>query len=265
MPSLQYDRHSVHCVLGSVSNSSKSPYVAHILNHLLCHRTERVVGFVLLQISLKILSVRVVLDLLDKFTNTIVLSLFHNRMWKSGSWACVSYVHFCTRPCSSTCRWSRLATHRHREPHSMCSPCPHAHFGFATSACVSSLKRLGCLHFLGASTFRRSDPFVRIPFTSQNHDPKNWRQINTEAQLSSASVPTRVFRHAGCHMYRIIAGIIVDIAKIEDLSGSVQISTRQGLDLPDKQAEMGDPRVWRKNRRACVGKRVYLVLSRSSM
>ena len=25
----------------------------------------------------------VVLDLLDKFTNTVVLSLFHNRMWQS--------------------------------------------------------------------------------------------------------------------------------------------------------------------------------------
>ena len=29
------------------------------------------------------MSVRVVLDLLDQFTNTIVLSLFHNRMWQS--------------------------------------------------------------------------------------------------------------------------------------------------------------------------------------
>ena len=23
------------------------------------------------------------------------------------------YIHFCPRPCSSTCRWARLATHRH--------------------------------------------------------------------------------------------------------------------------------------------------------
>ena len=42
-------------------------------------------------------------------------------------------------------------------------------------------------------------------------------------------------------MYRIIAGIIGDIAKIEDWSGSVQISTCQGLDLPDKQAETNNP------------------------
>ena len=33
--------------------------------------------------SLKSLSMRVVLDLLDQFTITIVLSLFHNRMWQS--------------------------------------------------------------------------------------------------------------------------------------------------------------------------------------
>ena len=27
-----------------------------------------------------------------------------------------SYVHFCPRPCLSTCRWARLATHRHWGP-----------------------------------------------------------------------------------------------------------------------------------------------------
>ena len=27
-----------------------------------------------------------------------------------------SYVHYCPRPCSSTCRWARLATHRHWGP-----------------------------------------------------------------------------------------------------------------------------------------------------
>ena len=51
-----------------------------------------------------------------------------------------------------------------------------------------------------------------------------------------------------------IAGIIGDIAKIEDLSGPVQISTCQGLDLPNKQAEISNPRVWRKNRSAYLGK-----------
>ena len=32
--------------------------------------------------------------------------------------------------------------------HSMCIPCSYAHFGRATTACVSSPKRLGCLHWL---------------------------------------------------------------------------------------------------------------------
>ena len=74
------------------------------------------------------------------------------------------------------------------------------------------------------------------------------QEQSSETQLSSVSVPTRVFRPAGRHMYRIIAGNIGDIAIIKDLSGSVQISTCQGLDLPDKQAEISNPRVWRKNR-----------------
>ena len=48
----------------------------------------------------------------------------------------------------STYRWDRLATHRHWGPHSVCIPYSHAHFGRATAACVSSPKRLGCLHRL---------------------------------------------------------------------------------------------------------------------
>ena len=61
----------------------KQLYVDHVMNHFLGRRTELVVGFVLLYTSLKRLSVRVVLDLLGQFTNTTVLSLFHNRMWQS--------------------------------------------------------------------------------------------------------------------------------------------------------------------------------------
>ena len=36
----------------------------------------------------------------------------------------MSYVHFRARPCSSTCRWARLPSHRHQG--TQCSPCPHA-------------------------------------------------------------------------------------------------------------------------------------------
>ena len=72
------------CVLGSVSNISNSSTLTMSWIIFLGRRTELVVGFVLLYTSLKRLSVRVVLDLLDQFTNTTVLSLFHNRMWQSG-------------------------------------------------------------------------------------------------------------------------------------------------------------------------------------
>ena len=36
----------------------------------------------------------------------------------------------------STCRWARLATHRHKEPHKVCCPCSRAHHGRAPTACV---------------------------------------------------------------------------------------------------------------------------------
>ena len=48
------------------------------------------------------------------------------------------HIHTCPRPCSSTCRWARLATHRHTGTTQLRSPCSHAHFGRATAACVSS-------------------------------------------------------------------------------------------------------------------------------
>ena len=41
------------------------------------------------------------------------LCLFHHK--ESGS-----QVHLCPRPCSSTCRWAKLQTHRRRRPHSVC-------------------------------------------------------------------------------------------------------------------------------------------------
>ena len=46
-----------------------------------------------------------------------------------------------------------------------------------------------------------------------------------------------------------------DIAKIEDLSGSLQTSTCQGLDLPDKQAEISNPSVWQKKRECLLRKK----------
>ena len=53
-------------------------YVAHVLNHLLGLFTKWVVGIILFLIGLKILSMRVILDLLHDFTNTRIFSLCHN-------------------------------------------------------------------------------------------------------------------------------------------------------------------------------------------
>ena len=66
-----------------------------------------------------------------------------------------SHFNFCPRPCSSTCRWARVATHRRIGPHLVCIPCSHAHFGRTTTACVSSPKRLGCLHWLAHAAGHR--------------------------------------------------------------------------------------------------------------
>ena len=118
-----------------------------------------------------------------------------------------SHVHFYPRPCSSTCRQANFSTHRHSGPHFVCNPCSCAHFGRVTAACVSSPKRLGCLHWLahaarhghfqGASTSRRTASFVFFAFTSENQDTKIMAIVSPETWLSCVVVTTRVFCPAG--------------------------------------------------------------------
>ena len=43
------------------------------------------------------------------------------------------HVHFCPRPCSSTCRWANFSTHRHSGPHSVCNPCSRANLGLVST------------------------------------------------------------------------------------------------------------------------------------
>ena len=59
-------------------------------------------------------------------------------------------------------------------------------------------------------------PIPMFEYRSLQKNPlsKKLAIISPEAQLSSVSVPTRVFRTAGRHMYRIIA---VSVAVINDL------------------------------------------------
>ena len=75
------------------------------------------------------------------------------------------------RSCLSTFRWARLATHRHMGPHSVWNPCSRQ-----------------CNHRISVITKTRSKTRVFLrrlhikalrflcltPFTSENHDPKNW-------------------------------------------------------------------------------------------
>ena len=112
-----------------------------------------------------------------------------------------SHFDFCQRPCSSTCRWARLATHRHSGPHFVCIPCSHTHFGRGTTACVSSPRRRSSLHWLahaarhgdvfGASTFGRSVSFVRHRSSQKTTIPKI-AIILPETWLSSVRVAPRV-------------------------------------------------------------------------
>ena len=81
-----------------------------------------------------------------------------------------SYVHISPRPCFEHLSMGQACnapTPRDAQ-HFVCSPCSRAHFGRATTACVSSPRRLGSLqrlahaaghrHFQRASTSRRSAP-----------------------------------------------------------------------------------------------------------
>ena len=102
----------------------------------------------------------------------------------NGSGSC---FHFCPRPCLNTCRWARLATHRHIGPHSVCIPCSHAHLGRATTACVSSPRDWAIStssHMKQNIDTSTAPPHVGalrslclIAFMSENHDPKNWRSF----------------------------------------------------------------------------------------
>ena len=91
-----------------------------------------------------------------------------------------SHVYFCPRPCLSTFRWARLATHRRGEPHSVyhARPCDHR-------MCVTAANETGLSPL--ARTCSRTWTFRRrlhiwalrslclTPFTSENDDTKNWQ------------------------------------------------------------------------------------------
>ena len=75
-PTSQYDRHTLHCALCSTSSSSDS-------NHVLWFFAEKVELSMLLKITWKCMSLRVVLDLLNQISNVDAMWSFHFRMWYS--------------------------------------------------------------------------------------------------------------------------------------------------------------------------------------
>ena len=101
----------------------------------------------------------------------------------------------------STCRWARLATHRHNGPHQVCSPCSLAHLGRTTTACVSSPERRGSLHRLSTCSVTWTffwAPHLGAPFplfdTVQVRTPRSPKNadIFPETWLSSVRAAPRV-------------------------------------------------------------------------
>ena len=82
------------------SRETKQEELRHLANfhsnHLLWFFTRSVVGITLLQIGLKILMMRVILDLLHELTNTKFFGLFLNCMWQSPPWR--TLVHLRVSP-----------------------------------------------------------------------------------------------------------------------------------------------------------------------
>ena len=69
MPTSQYDRHTLHCALGSTSSSSHSSVSPAALITSRDSLPERIELSMLLKITLKCMSLRVVLDLLNQISN----------------------------------------------------------------------------------------------------------------------------------------------------------------------------------------------------
>ena len=130
-----------------------------------------------------------------------------------------SHVH-CPRPCSSTCRWAKFSTHRHRGPHSVCNPRTRAHLGLSPPHVCHRQRDCGCLRWLAHAKKRQT--FLRrrhisahrfsclIAFMSENHD----------------SVATRVFRSAGPHLHwRVIDARVIHCGRYDRIFSGLDRST----------------------------------------
>ena len=83
MPALQYVRHALHCDFGSTSTiSHSSVFPAAIIASF--DFAEGIERMMLLKITLKCLSLRVILDLLNQVMNVNAVRSFHHRIWHTG-------------------------------------------------------------------------------------------------------------------------------------------------------------------------------------
>ena len=108
-----------------------------------------------------------------------------------------SHVHFCPHPCSSTCRWARLATHRHNGPHQVRGPCSRGHGGCVATARVSSPRDWAVAigsHLQQDMNIPQASPEPCALFIT------NWTStlaiIVQSKRLSSVSVKARICRPA---------------------------------------------------------------------
>ena len=81
MPTSQYVRHALHCAFGSTSTISHRSVFPPSHNRIFWFFAEGTECLMLLKITLKCLSLRVVLDLLNQVVNVNAMWSFHHRIW----------------------------------------------------------------------------------------------------------------------------------------------------------------------------------------
>ena len=105
-----------------------------------------------------------------------------------------SHVH---DPCSSTCRWARLETHRHNGPHQVRGPCSRGHGGRVATARVSSPRDWAVAtgsHLQQDMNIPQATPQPSAPF--KTNLTSTLAIIVHSKQLSSVSVAARSCRPA---------------------------------------------------------------------
>ena len=147
-----------------------------------------------------------------------------------GSGSCVRFCHVFVR--AHVDGPGSQPTHRRIGPHFACIPCSHARFGSASTACVSSPKRLGCLHGLA-----KAPPATRSFCLNTIHirKPRSTKLAIISLKHSCLISVQRVFSAPpGSMLCR--AGITCEIDSCGDFGGSLNYRTysKNGKRATDK-------------------------------